>query len=148
MPASTGQTLTSIINTMTDVVTMSVPWALLFLLFYWNIYKLITESDNAEKRKQAVPRLVWSIIAITIVFSLGGLINIISNTLLGQSSSTFAPSGSSGSSIPSGTASPGSSANPGGTTPSPTTPSPSTPGGSGVTPRSSSPDPFSPGTPI
>lgn len=100
LTGNTGQTLTSIINTMTEVVTMSVPWLLLFLLFYWNIYKIIFESDNAEKRKQAIPRLVWSIIALTIVFSLGGIINILSNTLLGTGSSTFAPAVSAPSQTP------------------------------------------------
>lgn len=91
-------TLTSIINTMTDVVTIAVPWVLVFLIFYWNVYKIIFEGDNAEKRKQALPRLIWSIVALAVIFSLGGIINIISNTLLGSSSSTFAPSSSSPSS--------------------------------------------------
>lgn len=91
-------TLTSIINTMTEVVTLGVPWLLVFLVFYWNIYKIIFEANNAEKRKQALPRLIWSIIALAIIFSLGGIINIISNTLLGSNNSTFAPSGSHSSS--------------------------------------------------
>ncbi|MBP6946105.1 MAG: hypothetical protein KBB46_02335 [Candidatus Pacebacteria bacterium] len=88
-------TLTSIINTMTDVVTLAVPWVLVFLIFYWNAYKIIFDADNAEKRKQALPRLIWSIVALAIIFSLGGIVNIISNTLLGSSNSTFAPSSSS-----------------------------------------------------
>ena len=80
---------------MTDVVTLAVPWVLVFLIFYWNAYKIIFDADNAEKRKQALPRLIWSIVALAIIFSLGGIVNIISNTLLGSSSSTFAPSSSS-----------------------------------------------------
>lgn len=124
-------TLTSIINTMTDVVTLAVPWVLVFLIFYWNAYKIIFDADNAEKRKQALPRLIWSIVALAIIFSLGGIVNIISNTLLGSSNSTFAPSSSSSSPASPGLLGglpAGSSGTPGGTlgTPAPGT-SPTTP---------------------
>lgn len=121
-------TLTSIINTMTEVVTLGVPWLLVFLVFYWNVYKIIFEANNAEKRKQALPRLIWSIIALAIIFSLGGIINIISNTLLGSSTSTFAPSSSS--------PSPGSTGLLGGPSGSSGTLGTPAPGTSPLTPRS------------
>ncbi|MES2135012.1 MAG: hypothetical protein V4449_02100 [Patescibacteria group bacterium] len=125
-------TLTSIINTMTEVVLLAVPWGFLFLLFYWNIYKLITESDNAEKRKQAVPRLVWSIVALAVVFSIGGIVNILSNTLLGSNNSTFAPTDST----PVTPFTPRTSPEDG-----PKTETPATPSGSSVSPGTS---PFNP----
>lgn len=92
-------TLTSIINTMTEVVTLAVPMLLVLLVFYWNISQIIFTANNPEKRKQALPRLLWSIVALVIIFSLGGLINIISNTLLGSSGSVSntLPVGSAGS---------------------------------------------------
>ncbi len=125
-------TLTSIINIMTDVVTKSVPWLLVLLIFYWNISKLIFEADNAEKRKQAIPRLVWSIVALTILFSLGGLINLLSNTLLGQGNPTFGSAPSTQTVTPS----PGAAGTAGaGSTVAPTSPAgsgtPAPAGGSG-----------------
>lgn len=77
-------TLTGIINIMTEVVSLAVPSLFILLIFYWNISNIIFYSDNAEKRKQALPRLVWSVIALVVFFSLGGLINIISNSLIGH----------------------------------------------------------------
>lgn len=134
---------------MTDVVTLAVPWVLVFLIFYWNAYKIIFDADNAEKRKQALPRLIWSIVALAVIFSLGGIVNIISNTLLGSSNSTFAPSSSSSSSESpellagprSGnqTAPPGSFGNP---RTSPFNPDLNDPGFERVPPTSSNPNPI------
>ena len=92
LTGDTGQTLTDVIHTMTNVVTMGVPYGLLLLIFYWNVYQIIATSNNPEKRKQALPRLLWSIIALAIVFSLAGLINLLVNTVLGSSLPSHAPS--------------------------------------------------------
>lgn len=77
-------TLGSIIDTMTQVVSLAVPTILVLLLFYWNVSQIIFTADNPEKRKQALPRLLWSIVALFVIFSLGGIINLISNTLFGS----------------------------------------------------------------
>jgi hypothetical protein len=77
-------TLTDIINTITEVVALAVPAMLVLLIFYWNISNIIFHSGNAEKRKQALPRLIWSVIALVVLFSLGGIINVISASLLGR----------------------------------------------------------------
>lgn len=150
-------TLTSIINTMTEVVTLAVPTLLVLLVFYWNISQIIFSGDNPEKRKQAIPRLIWSIVALLVIFSLGGIINIISATLLGNGSgsnvlppaSSQTTSGAPGTGSTAGTA--GASGQSQGS--APLLPSaPSTGAGSqGVTPRTNPPtsprqsDPFNSG---
>lgn len=134
-------TLTSIINTMTEVVTLAVPTLLVLLVFYWNISQIIFSADNPEKRKQAIPRLLWSIVALLVIFSLGGIINIISATLLGNGSgsnilppaSSQTTSGAPGTTGTAGTAGATGQAQTG----TPFLPSsPSTgPGSQGITPR-------------
>lgn len=79
-----SSTLTGIINTMTNVVKTGVPMLMILLIFYWNISNIIFHADNPEKRKQALPRLVWSVIAIVVFFSLGGLVTVISNTFFNK----------------------------------------------------------------
>ncbi len=82
--------LQALIGIMTGVVTGFMPWALLLLVFYWNISQLIFNADNAEKRKTAIPRLIWSIVVLTIIFSLGGIVNVVSNSIFGTTYSNGA----------------------------------------------------------
>ncbi|TAJ12909.1 hypothetical protein EPO56_03750 [Patescibacteria group bacterium] len=127
---------------MTQVVSLAVPTILVLLLFYWNVSQIILTADNPEKRKQALPRLLWSIVALFVIFSLGGIINIISETLLGSN-------GASSSSPASQTAGTNSAPIvPRGTTrtPAPTSPTP-TPPGSTVTPTPT-PTPTPPGSTV
>ncbi len=76
-------TLTSIINVMTDIVKMSVPVLLVFVLFYWNLSQIVFDSGSAEKRKNAITRMIWSIVALFFIFSLGGVISVIANSIFG-----------------------------------------------------------------
>lgn len=76
--------LTEIIHTLTSIVTLSTLWGLVLLVFFWNLMQLILSSGNAEKRKQAIPRLVWSIIAITVLFSIGGILGVLQQTFFGS----------------------------------------------------------------
>lgn len=76
-------TLTSIIKTATDVVLAATPWFLLLLLFIWMAGNIIWGSTNAEKRKQAGQRLLWAVIALFVIFSIGAIIAVLGQTIFG-----------------------------------------------------------------
>ncbi len=78
---SNASTLTDIINCMTQLVTYNIFWFATLAWFFWNLSQIIWNSGNAEKRKQSGMRLVWSVIALTVVFLLPGIINVIIATL-------------------------------------------------------------------
>ncbi len=77
--------LTDIINTMTNVVLLGAPVALVLLLFFWNMSQLVFQSSNPEKLKDARERIIWSIIGMFVLFSLAGILVVLQNTLFGES---------------------------------------------------------------
>jgi len=79
------KTLTNFINTATEVVGLAIPFALLLLLFFWSMMQLVMTTGDAEKKKQAKQRIIWGIIAIFVIFSLGGLIAAIQQTFFSDS---------------------------------------------------------------
>jgi VIT1/CCC1 family predicted Fe2+/Mn2+ transporter len=80
------RTLGDLITTATEVIWLAVPFGLLLLLFFWSMAQLVMTTGDAEKRKQAKQRIVWGIIAIFVIFSLGGLIAAINGTFFGGDS--------------------------------------------------------------
>jgi len=138
-------TLEDLINTMTLVTTTWIFWGgILFSLFLAGA-QIIWTSGNAEKRKQAGPRLLWAVIAFFVVVSIGGIVAVLNATLLGSPSSlsTQSPSqtttgangvvGANGSQPISGSSYPppgsGTSNSPGSSNPGPSGPTPNNPFG-------------------
>ena len=78
-------TLTDIINTMTYVTTSWVFWGGMLFSFVLAVNQFIWTSGNAEKRKQAGPRLVWAVIAFFVALSIGGIIAILNQTFFHNS---------------------------------------------------------------
>ncbi len=78
-------TLTSIIQTATKVVLAATPWLLLLLLFIWMAANIIWGSSNPEKRRQAGQRLLWAIIALFVIFSIGAIVAVLGQTIFGTS---------------------------------------------------------------
>lgn len=70
---------------MTHVVTSWIFWIGTLLSFVFLINQIIWTSANAEKRKQAAPKLAWAVIAFFVVFSIGGIIAILNQTLFNTS---------------------------------------------------------------
>lgn len=78
-------TLTDIINTMTLVVTSWIFWGGMLFSFFLAASSIIWTSGNAEKRKQAGPRLLWAVIAFFVVLSIGGIVALFTQTLFNAS---------------------------------------------------------------
>ncbi len=81
--------IAEIINIATQVVLLAVPTAALLLMFFWNLSQLLFTANDAEKRKQAKMRMIWSIIALFAVFSLGGLVAVLQTTFFPGEPSTI-----------------------------------------------------------
>lgn len=83
-------TLESIINTIIEVALLAVPWLLVLVAFFWNLASLLFNVEDAEKLKQARPRIIWSIIAMFVLFTYPGIVVLLQNTFFvsnaGQSS--------------------------------------------------------------
>lgn len=75
-----AETLRDFINIITEIVFLTVPFAAALLFFFWNLYQLIATVGDPEKKKQAKTRLIWSIIAMFILFSLAGLVAMLQQT--------------------------------------------------------------------
>ncbi len=72
--------LTDFITSATDVVLWATPFAVLILLFFWSMFQLIMTTGDAEKKKQAKQRIIWGIIAIFVIFTIGGIVAAINQT--------------------------------------------------------------------
>ncbi|MBV9349313.1 MAG: hypothetical protein JO026_01030, partial [Patescibacteria group bacterium] len=77
--------LTDIIYTATNLIVLFLPWGAIILWFTWTIADIIWKSGNAEKRKDSPDRLLWAVIAIFVLFSLGAIVGLINNSLFGPS---------------------------------------------------------------
>ena len=63
--------------------------ALAVIVFLWGVLKYIKASDNPEKRTEGRNLMVYGIIAIFVMVSLWGLINIIVNTFFNTADLTI-----------------------------------------------------------
>jgi uncharacterized membrane protein HdeD (DUF308 family) len=78
----TGSTITDIIYFMINIINQAVVLvvALALLFFFWGIMKFILNADNDEERTKGKKVMVWGIIALFVMVSVWGLINILANT--------------------------------------------------------------------
>jgi len=72
--------------------------ALALLFFFWGLSQLLLNSDNEDKKKASKSIMVWGIIILFVMFSIGGILKVLDNTFFDGSSggSTKAPATSSG----------------------------------------------------
>ncbi|MFA5876891.1 MAG: hypothetical protein WC880_00840 [Candidatus Paceibacterota bacterium] len=54
---------------------------LALLLFFWGLAMYVFGSSNDEKRKKGVPMMIWSIVALFVMLSIVGIINMLQATL-------------------------------------------------------------------
>lgn len=75
-------TLTTIINTITDIAQAIVPVlvSLAFLFFLWGLASFILSAGDAEKQKVGKDRMLWGGVALFFIVSIGGLLAILSQT--------------------------------------------------------------------
>lgn len=77
------ETLTEIIVRLTQLVYAVVPVlvALALLFFFWGMAQWILNMADTEKHKEGKQRMIWGLVALFVIGSIGGLILILQNTL-------------------------------------------------------------------
>ena len=54
---------------------------LTLVVFIWGIFKLIFAKENSKEREQARGYIVWGIIALAVMVSVWGLVNLLTSSL-------------------------------------------------------------------
>lgn len=76
------QNLASFIVTTINNYLIPVLFALMLITFIWGVYQyFIAGGANAEKQKQGRQFVMWSIVGFVVVFSLWGIVNLVSSSL-------------------------------------------------------------------
>ncbi len=86
-------TLTDIITIITGLVGLFIPILLIGLAFVWNIFMLISAAGDAKQHQQARARLIWSIIAVFVFFTLIGILTVLRGTFFGSNANPTIPLG-------------------------------------------------------
>ncbi len=68
-----------IINVARPIAGLILALAIFYLI--WNVSEVIRKSDQPEERAKLKSKVLWGLIAITVMSSLWGLVYIITNTL-------------------------------------------------------------------
>ena len=65
-----------------DFVSRLIPFVigLTVLFFLWGIFKLVFSAKDSEKREEARGYIVWGIIALAVMVSVWGLVNLLMST--------------------------------------------------------------------
>lgn len=81
-------TLTALIGTLTKLVLAVVPVlvALALLYFFWGVAQWILNMADTDKHKEGKQRMVWGLVALFVIASIGGLIVVLQETFFGSSS--------------------------------------------------------------
>ncbi|TAK58646.1 hypothetical protein EPO14_02315 [Patescibacteria group bacterium] len=53
---------------------------LALLLFFWGLAMYVFGSSNDEKRKKGIPMMIWGIVALFVMLSIFGIINMLQAT--------------------------------------------------------------------
>lgn len=75
-------TLDSILDVIAGLITTATPIvvALALLYFFWGLANYILNSGNEEKKKEGKSIMIWGILALFIMVSVWGIINVIQST--------------------------------------------------------------------
>ena len=72
----TPSTLTELINMITTIIGITIPIAVAIALFafFWGVFRGFGKMDSVDKRVEARQMLVWSLIGLFVVITLGGIV--------------------------------------------------------------------------
>ena len=75
-------TITSLIQQLTGLVNVTIGIATMIALFFvfWGIFQAFGNAENVDKRADARKTLVWSLIALFVIVSLGGIIAVFTSS--------------------------------------------------------------------
>lgn len=82
-PANFKELIKIFLDIINDLVRFLMVLALLFFLF--NVFKLVFANGNSESIEEAKSFMVYGIIALFVMVSVWGLVNILTSTLFGGS---------------------------------------------------------------
>ncbi len=71
--------LLGLLNQANDLINRLIPFviALTVLIFLWGVFKFVISGGDSEKRKEAQGYMIWGIIALFVMVSVWGLVNIL-----------------------------------------------------------------------
>ena len=78
--------LTEIITTLTNLLLFAVPIVVAFalLLFLWGLAEFILNAGESDKLKQGRERMIWGLVTLFVILSLGGLVSLLTVTVFGS----------------------------------------------------------------
>jgi len=85
------QTLTGLIELITQIALSTIPIlvSLALLFFLWGLALFILDADNDKGRKAGREKMVWGLVALFVILSIGGLVAIIERTFIAPSGSGY-----------------------------------------------------------
>ncbi|MEK7613763.1 MAG: hypothetical protein AAB439_02730 [Patescibacteria group bacterium] len=88
-------TLTDIINIITNLAQLVVPIlvALALLFFLWGLATFILNAGETDKQKVGKDRMLWGLVALFFIISIGGLLVILQGTFFPDQGLHNTPSG-------------------------------------------------------
>lgn len=84
-----AETLQGVLNTVNQIVGLATPIvvALALVYFFWGLGQFILNSSDESKRKDAISIMIYGIIALFIMVSIWGIVNVLQTTFNVQGSS-------------------------------------------------------------
>ena len=86
--ATYAATLTDIVNTVGNLISLATPivLALALVYFFWGLANFILSSGEADKRNEAIAIMIYGVIALFVMVSVWGIVNVLQSTFQVQSS--------------------------------------------------------------
>ena len=74
--------LYALLAQVSDFITRLIPFVigLTVLIFLWGIFKLVFSAKDSEARAEARGYIIWGIIALAVMVSVWGLVNLLTST--------------------------------------------------------------------
>lgn len=73
-----GATLKTLIEGLACLISYTIPIAaaIALLIFFWGVYQAFGRLESVEKRTEVRQTIVWSLVALFVIVTLGGIIAI------------------------------------------------------------------------
>lgn len=89
-----AQDLSGVLNTVGQLVGLATPIvvAVALVFFFWGLAQFILGSSESDKRKQAIEIMIYGIIALFVMVSIWGIVNVLQTTFsVGGTQNVTAP---------------------------------------------------------
>lgn len=81
--AAAARTIQDVLRNIGNVISVATPIvvALALLAFFWGLALYIFQTGDGEKRKKGLSMMIWGIVALFVMLSVFGIINLVQNSL-------------------------------------------------------------------